>query len=156
MELPVSPPRLQAAFALVEALVALVLLSVALAGSAALLVQAVGHERAAGERSRALRHMASIAEALRSLRRADGQPLQAVTEPDAEPRCPEDPTDCLSEARAAVQIDEWREVIEADLPAGVAAHVAWVPMPSAAYSVTVSWPATGPGPGAAVRLMVQP
>jgi Tfp pilus assembly protein PilV len=156
MELPVSPRRFEGAFALVEALVALILLSVALAGSAALLVQAVGHERAAGERSRALRHMASLAEALRALRRADGQPLQAVTEPEAEPRCVEVPADCLAESLAAGQIAAWRAAIEADLPAGVLAEVAWVPDPSAAYAVSVSWPAAGPGPGAAVRLMVQP
>jgi len=81
--MPLIGTRPHRGFALVEALVALVVLSIALAGGAALLVQAVRYERAAGERSRGLRHVVSLADSLRALQRADGGPLQAVTGPAA-------------------------------------------------------------------------
>jgi len=143
-------------FALVEALVALVLLSVALAVSAILLVQAVRHERAAGERSRALRHATSLADVLRALRRVDGQPLQAVTDPSAVPTCGESAQDCLAESMASRQIGDWQEAVAGDMPAGADAGVSWASGPSAAYSIAVSWPAPGDGPANAVLLRVEP
>jgi prepilin-type N-terminal cleavage/methylation domain-containing protein len=146
----------QPGFALIEALVALVLLAVALAGSAVLLVQAVHHERNAGERSRALRHVASLAEVLRALARADGQPLQAVADPAAVPSCVDYAQDCLAESQARQQIDGWHVAVAGDMPAGVAAEVAWAPDPSAAYAIAVSWPASGGVFDNAVRLLVEP
>jgi type IV pilus modification protein PilV len=143
-------------FALVEALVALVLLSVALAASAILLVQAVRHERAAGERSHALRHASSLADVLRALRRVDGQPLQAVTDPSAVPTCAESAQDCLAESVASRQIDDWQDAVAEDMPAGADASVSWTSGPSGAYSVAVSWPAPGNGPANVVQLLVEP
>lgn len=145
-----------AGFAMVEALVALVLLSVALAGSAILLVQAVRHERAAGERSRALRHAASLADGLRALGRADRQPLQAVTDPGAAASCAVYAEDCLAESRARLHIDRWQAAVSEDMPEGVAAGVSGTPGPSAAYVISVSWPAPGNATGNAVRLLVEP
>ena len=143
-------------FALVEALVALVLLSVALAVSAILLVQAVRHERAAGERSRALRHATSLADVLRAVRRADGQPLQAVTDPSAVPTCAQTAQDCLAESVARRQIAGWLDAVAGDMPAGADAGVSWASGPSAAYSIAVSWPAPGEGPANVVQLRVEP
>ena len=143
-------------FALVEALVALVLLSVALAVSAILLVQAVRHERAAGERSRALRHATSLADVLRALRRVDGQPLQAVTDPSAVPTCAEFAQDCLAESVASRQIDGWQDAVAEDMPVGAYAGVSWRSGPTSAYSVAVSWPAPGNGPANVVQLLVEP
>lgn len=143
-------------FALVEALVALVLLSVALAGSALLLVEAVRHERAAGERSRALRHVASLADALRTLQRSDGEPLQAVTAPGSTPRCADFPRDCEAESEAARLITAWQAEVEADMPSAAVAEVNWLEVSPASYAVSVSWPATGTGRGTAVQLLADP
>ena len=146
----------QSAFALIEALVALVLLSVALGGSAALMVQALREERVAGERSRAVRHVESLAEALRTLRRADGLPLQAVAAPGTPPACSTFPQDCVLDALAAEQLQAWRAAVQTDMPTGTMAEVGWLPDPTAAYVLALSWPAPGHGADAAVRLVVQP
>ena len=148
-------PR-QSAFALIEALVALVLLSVALGGSVVLLVQALRAERLAGERSRAVRHAASLADTLRALRRADGRPLQAVVEPGNTPTCATDPMDCVLDDLAAGELEAWRTAAEADMPAGTAVEVSWLPEPAAGYVVALSWPAQGGGTDDSVRIMVQP
>lgn len=156
--MPVKFQRRTPGFALVEALVALVLLSAALAGSALLLVQALRHERIAGERGIALRHAASLADTLRALRRADRQPLQAVTDPGVPPTCPAYPGDCLLELRAASQIDAWRAALVAELPGESVASVDWLPGPPAAYVLSIAWPSAGnaAGPVAPLRLLVQP
>lgn len=143
-------------FALVEALVALVLLSVALAGSAVLLVQAVRHERAASERSRALRHVASLSDALRALQRADGAPLQALAAPGSTPDCSDSPPDCAAESEAAQLVTDWKVATEDDMPSGAAASVTWLDTPPASYSVSVSWPVPGTGSSPAVLLLVDP
>lgn len=143
-------------FALVEALTALVLLAIVLAGSALLLVQAIGHERSAGERSIALRHATSLAEALRALARSDGRPLQAIADPAAMPDCPASPGDCVAEAQALREVERWREVAAADLPAGAVATVALAAGPPLAYHVALSWPASGPGPRQSVRVLAEP
>jgi len=154
--MPVKGSQRYPGFAVVEALVALVLLSVALAGSAVLLVQAVRHERSAGERGRALRHVASLADALRALQRTDGEPLQAVRDPGSGASCTTHPEDCIAEAEAGQQLEEWRTAVAADMPAGAAAGVQWLPAPGAAYSISVTWPTPGGDPGGAVQLLVDP
>jgi len=154
--MPLIDTRPRHGFALVEALVALVLLSIALAGSAVLLVQAVRHERAAGERSRALRHVASLADALRALQRADGGPLQAVTGPGSPPGCAAFPRDCALESEAAQLISDWRAVTEGDMPSGATAEVNWLDAAPPSYSVSVSWAAPGSGQDTAVQLLVDP
>lgn len=154
--MPLIDVRRRLGFALVEALVALVLLSVALAGSAVLLVQAVRHERAASERSRALRHVASLSDALRALQRADGEPLQALTAPSSTPSCSASPPDCAAESEAAQLVTDWQAVTEDDMPTGATASVTWLETPPASYAVSVSWPAPEAGPGLAVKLLVDP
>ena len=154
--MPLIDARLRRGFALVEALVALVLLSVALAGSAVLLVQAVRHERAASERSRALRHVASLSDALRALQRADGEPLQAVTAPGSASSCSSAPPDCAAESEAAQLVTDWLVATEDDMPTGATASVTWLDTIPASYAVAVSWPAPGGGPGQAVQLLVDP
>ena len=151
-----TPARAQSAFALIEALVALVLLSVALGGGAALLVQAVRAERVAGERNRAVRHVQSLADTLRALRRADGRPLQAIAEPGPPPTCAADASDCVLDALAAARLDAWRNLVGADMPMGTTAEVGWMPEPAAAYVVALTWPAPGHDADPAVRLTVQP
>lgn len=154
--MPLNPARLRRGFALVEALVALVLLFVALAGSAVLLVQAVRHERAAADRSRALRHVASLSDALRALQRADGAPLQALTLPGNPAPCGDSPPDCAAEAEAAALVAAWQGATEDDMPSGATARVTWLDAPSASYAVSVSWPGPGSAGNAAVTLQVAP
>jgi len=154
--MPLIGTRPHRGFALVEALVALVVLSIALAGGAALLVQAVRYERAAGERSRGLRHVVSLADSLRALQRADGGPLQAVTGPGSPPGCAAFPRDCALESEAAQLISDWRAATVGDMPSGAAAEVNWLDAPPSSYSVSVSWPAPGSGQDTAVQLLVDP
>lgn len=154
--MPMMPRHVPRAFALVEALVALTLLSVALAGSAVLAIQAVRHERMAADRGEALRHAASLADALRALARSDQLPLQAVTSPDAEPACPVDPADCVREGLARSQLHDWQRSIQQDLPAGCIASVGWLPAPAQAYLVRLDWPAAGSGQEARLQLVTGP
>lgn len=143
-------------FALVESLVAITLLSAGLAGSAALLVQALRQQRAATYRAIALRQAASLADALRVLRRVDGRPLQAVTSPDAIPTCASAPDDCMLEHSARRQVDEWQAAATALLPTGSTAQVALLPLSATAYLVRLTWPAPGESATASLQLAVEP
>ena len=57
---------------------------------------------------------------------------------------------------AAGELEAWRAAVEADMPAGTAVEVGWLPEPAAGYVVALSWLAQGGGTDYSVRLMVQP
>jgi len=143
-------------FALIESLVAITLLSAGLAGSAALLVQALRQQHAATCRAIALRQASSLAEALRVLRRADGQPLQAVAFPGATPECASTPDDCMVERSAHRHIDLWRAANTVSLPAGNTSRVTVLPTPAVAYLIRLTWPAPGQDAAAVLQLAVEP
>lgn len=145
-----------AGMALVESLVAITLLGVALAGSAALLVRAIAGEREAALRSTALRQANSLADPLRQWLRGHGEPLAAVIEPDAVADCAPPPGACTLEQWVAARIVEWRERALAELPAASSAGVELLQASPPSYRVTLAWPGSEADSFARVELAVEP
>jgi prepilin-type N-terminal cleavage/methylation domain-containing protein len=110
-------------FTLVEALVALVLMLVGLAGAGIVLGRSIQYERESGTRRMAIRLAGSLAEELRAL---DREPAGSI------------PAD-------APALRAWAESAIASLPAGSVARVdlgAGIP---AQYRITIEWPVAGIG-----------
>jgi len=132
-------------FTLTEALVALVILLLGIAGSAALLLQTVRQERESGERRAAIRLAASMADQLRALRRPDGHALLAITGADPAGACADDTASCPAEQAAVRLLSEWAADASFSLPQDVSAIVA-VPDPLIPeYLISIDWPSAGGG-----------
>lgn len=108
--------------ALIEALVACLVLAVALVGFTSCLIGALSAERQAAQRSHALRHAEAAAEHLRLLRGLD--PVR---------RAPQ-----LKNLHSRLQSDAQRH-----LPAGAQASLGEVQPDSQAYRIAFAWPTTG-------------
>ncbi len=110
-------------FTLVEALVALVLMLVGLAGAGIVLGRSIQYERESGTRRMAIRLTGSLAEELRAL---DRDPAGSI------------PAD-------APALRAWTESAIASLPAGSIARVDLEPGVPAQYRITIEWPVAGIG-----------
>ena len=110
-------------FTLVEALVALALMLVGLAGAGIVLGRSIQYERESGTRRMAIRLAGSLAEELRAL---DREPAESI------------PAD-------APALRAWTESAVASLPAGSAARVELAPGMPAQYRITIEWPVAGIG-----------
>ena len=110
-------------FTLVEALVALVLMLVGLAGAGIVLGRSIQYERESGTRRMAIRLAGSLAEELRAL---DREPAGSI------------PAD-------APALRAWTESAIASLPAGSVARVDLEPGVPAQYRITIEWPVAGIG-----------
>lgn len=127
-------------FTLVEALVAVVIMVVGLAGSAALLLKTIAQERESGSRRAALRLAASMADQLRAIRRPDGRAVLAITGIDAADACAGETTSCAAERAAGNFRSLWSAEAAAELPQGGIASVA-VPDPRIPeYLISIDWP----------------
>jgi Tfp pilus assembly protein PilV len=115
--------RNAAGFTLVEALVALALMLVGIAGAGLALGRSVQHERESGNRRMALRLAASLADELRALDR------------DA----------FASLAADAPEIAAWSAAAVAALPAGATARVERDDASPAGYLIRIEWPVAGVG-----------
>jgi prepilin-type N-terminal cleavage/methylation domain-containing protein len=110
-------------FTLVEALVALVLMLVGLAGAGIVLGRSIQYERESGTRRMAIRLAGSLAEELRAL---DREPAGSI------------PAD-------APALRAWTESAIASLPAGSVARVDFAPGIPDRYRITIEWPVAGIG-----------
>jgi prepilin-type N-terminal cleavage/methylation domain-containing protein len=110
-------------FTLVEALVALALMLVGLAGAGIVLGQSIQYERESGTRRTAIRLAGSLAEELRAL---DREPAESI------------PAD-------APALRAWTESAVASLPTGSVARVELAPGVPAQYRITIEWPVAGIG-----------
>jgi prepilin-type N-terminal cleavage/methylation domain-containing protein len=110
-------------FTLVEALVALVLMLVGLAGAGIVLGRSIQYERESGTRRMAIRLAGSLAEELRAL---DREPAGSI------------PADTPA-------LRAWTESAIASLPDGSAARVDLEPGVPAQYRITIEWPVAGIG-----------
>lgn len=110
-------------FTLVEALVALVLMLMGLAGAGIVLGRSIQYERESGTRRMAIRLAGSLAEELRAL---DREPAESI------------PADTPA-------LRAWTESAMASLPAGSAARVELAPGVPAQYRITIEWPVAGIG-----------
>ena len=143
-------------FALLETLVALTLLSSSLAATGILLIQAMQQEREAASRTAAVRLASSLADQLRSLRRSDGRPLQAVTDPAELPACNSAPGDCQLELTAAQALAAWRTSVVASLPEGSTSRLVLLDADAPSYLIQVEWPSPGAVDPSVLRLAVEP
>jgi len=110
-------------FTLVEALVALVLMLMGLAGAGIVLGRSIQYERESGTRRMAIRLAGSLAEELRALDREPAGSLPADTP----------------------ALRAWTESAIASLPADSVARVDLVPGVPAQYQITIEWPVAGIG-----------
>lgn len=110
-------------FTLVEALVALVLMLVGLAGAGLALGRSIQHERESGNRRAALRLAASFADELRALDRD----AFASLEP------------------ASSAIADWSAAVVAALPEGASARVDRDGETPEGYLIMIEWPVAGVG-----------
>ena len=131
-------------YTLAEALVALLLLSAGLLAGAAVVLEALRHERVAAERAAALRTAVSLAEELRASPRPDGRPLLSVTGIDSAEACAEHPPSCPAEAAAAAALEAASRWASRALPAGatVSVEVPATDLPS--YRIQIAWPGGEP------------
>jgi Tfp pilus assembly protein PilV len=110
-------------FALIEVLVALMLMLAGLAGAGIVLLQSVQYERESSHRRAAIRFAGSLAEELRALNRGDGIALAA-------------------DAPASLA---WAATVAAVLPAGSIARVEADESIPVNYLISIEWPVAGVG-----------
>lgn len=115
--------RYSGGFALIEVLVALMLMLAGLAGAGIVLLQSVQYERESSHRRAAIRFAGSLAEELRALNRGDGTALAAD----------------------APAILAWAATVAAVLPAGSIARVEADESIPVNYLISIEWPVAGVG-----------
>lgn len=115
--------RYSGGFALIEVLVALMLMLAGLAGAGIVLLQSVQYERESSHRRAAIRFAGSLAEELRALNRGDGVALAAD----------------------APAILAWAATVAAVLPAGSIARVEADESIPVNYLISIEWPVAGVG-----------
>ena len=122
-------------FSLIEALVALVVLSVGMIGIAALYGQGLGAARTALYRTIAVNLAADMADRIRANRFARA----AYSAPGAPHPCgPGGATACTPAQLAAYDKLAWSALVDGELPGGVGT-VVFTPGTPPAYAITVSW-----------------
>lgn len=144
-----------AGMALIEALVALVLLSAGLGVAAGMTLQTLRHTREAAQRLVAVRLAESLAEELRALRRRDGRAARAAAGEDPAVACADAPESCAVERAVAEAVSEWRRRLAACLPSGVTGNVELPDAAVAAYVIRIEWPQAGVAGSASVALPVE-
>jgi type IV pilus assembly protein PilV len=144
-------------FALTELLIAVVLLVIGLLGNVALLVAGLQAERNAANLATAVALTADLGERIRANR--DAGP-DYVIDPNA-PAPP--PPVCVvaapfaAAARAACDLAEWQQEVNAALP-GADARLTATPVPGTAallYTITLRWVAWGDATGGQYSLQLQ-
>jgi type IV pilus assembly protein PilV len=145
-------------FSIVEALVALVVMSVGMLGIAGLYVSSLKAGRTAILRTQAVNFAADIADRIRANRTAKNAYDTAVTAPCTVPGGGATLAETTARNLAATDTCQWIATIQAVLPAGNAL-IQFVPgnpagMPNN-YVVTVSWQEPGEQQGFSYQLRVQ-
>jgi type IV pilus assembly protein PilV len=132
----------QHGFGLVEALVALVVLSVGMIGIAALYGQGLGAGRTALYRTQAVNLAADMADRIRVNRRGDANYGGAA----ADNGCgPGGATNCTPAQMAAHDLFTWQAQVTALLPGGVGV-VQYAGTTPPTYTIQVTWQEVGLGP----------
>ncbi|CAN5285522.1 type IV pilus modification protein PilV [soil metagenome] len=148
-------PGPQRGFTLIEALVALVVLSIGMLGIAALYVESLSAGRTAIYRTQAVNLAADMADRIRVNPATDGTVAGAYTGGGANQGCTNGSTDCTPADLAAHDVFLWRQAIEALLPNG-AGTIGYDAGPNPdEYTITISWSEVGQADPAAYQLVVQ-
>ena len=144
-----------AGFSLVEALVALVVLSIGMLGIAALHVEGLRSARTALTRTAAVALASDIADRIRANRAAKTEYDAIVTSDDTDANCEPKGAGCTPAALAHHDKALWLGAIEAALPGGtgtIDCDDAEVP---ATYTITISWSEVGSNVPATYTLTIQ-
>ncbi len=155
MRIPDQRRSRHAGFSIVEALVALVVLSIGMLGIAALYVESLRAGRSAIYRTQAVNLASDMADRIRANRNArESYDIQAGDAPPGLQRCaPPDNAVCSPQQLADDDVTRWLTAITEQLPAGPggqATGTVTVTTPAAApqtrqYSIEVSWFEPGEG-----------
>jgi len=146
--------RRNGGFTLVEAMVALIVLSVGLLGIAALYVETLRANRTSLHRTEAVNLATDIADRMRSNR-----PTAAV--PNPYNGCVAPVTACMpaagNNAIATADLAEWSDAIEAQLPGGTAGilYVGATATTPTAYVVNIGWDEVGQDAPATFQLRIE-
>jgi type IV pilus assembly protein PilV len=132
----------QRGFGLIEALVALVVVSVGMIGIAALYGQGLGAGRTAVYRTQAVNLAADMADRIRVNRRGDSDYGGAAADNSCDPG---GDTNCTPAEMAAHDLFTWQAQVAALLPGGVGA-VQYVGTTPPTYTIQVTWQEVGLGP----------
>jgi type IV pilus assembly protein PilV len=144
-----------AGFSLVEALVALVVLSIGMLGIAALHVEGLRSARTALTRTGAVTLAADIADRIRANRAAKTEYEAVVTSADTDANCEPKGAGCTPAELAHHDKALWLGAIETALPGGtgtIDCDDAAVP---ATYTITISWSEVGANVPATYTLTIQ-
>jgi type IV pilus assembly protein PilV len=144
-----------AGFSLVEALVALVVLSIGMLGIAALHVEGLRSARTALTRTTAVTLAADIADRIRANRAAKTEYDAVVTSADTDANCEPKGAGCTPAELAHHDKALWLGAIETALPGGtgtIDCDDAAVP---ATYTITISWSEVGANVPATYTLTIQ-
>ena len=144
-----------AGFSLVEALVALVVLSIGMLGIAALHVEGLRSARTALTRTTAVTLAADIADRIRANRAAKTEYEAVVTSADTDANCEPKGAGCTPAELAHHDKALWLGAIETALPGGtgtIDCDDAAVP---ATYTITISWSEVGANVPATYTLTIQ-
>src|SRR5512134_949404 len=132
----------QHGFGLIEALVALVVVSVGMIGIAALYGQGLGAGRTALYRTQAVNLAADMADRIRVNRRGDAAYGGGAADNGCDPG---GDTNCTPAAMAAHDLFTWQAQVTALLPGGVGV-VQYAGTTPPTYTIQVTWEEVGLGP----------
>jgi type IV pilus assembly protein PilV len=137
-----SPHRSQVGFSLIEAMVALVVVSVGMIGIASLYGQGLSAGRTALYRTQAVNLVADMADRIRVNRRGGAAYGGAAANMGCEPPAA---VNCTPAQMAAHDLWTWTNQVQQQLPNGVGV-VQFTGTSPATYTITVTWEETGLGP----------
>jgi type IV pilus assembly protein PilV len=140
MSTPFRPFRLhQTGFSLVEALVALVVLSIGLLGIAALHIESLRSGRTAITRTQAVTLASDMADRIRANRSAREAYNVTVTSQDTNVNCNPGGSGCTPAQLARHDKALWTAALEDALPGAVGTVVCDPGTAPATYTITISW-----------------
>lgn len=147
--------RIARGFSLIEALVALIVLSVGMLGIAALYVESLRSNRTALLRTQAVMLASDMADRIRANRGGDANYEAAVDRDDTNAACESGGAGCTASELAQHDVAEWLGILEDSLPGGTGTIDFDNSTTPSSYTITVSWTETGVADLLTYRLRIQ-
>lgn len=142
-------------FSLVEALVALLVLSIGMLGIAALYVESLRSGRTALLRTQAVTLASDMADRIRANRQGRDAYQATVTSADTNAECSPGGTGCATDALAKHDKAAWLGAIEAALPGATGTIDVDTTTTPATYTIVVSWTEAGQKDSSTYQLRFQ-
>lgn len=155
MHYSIASRRHAGGFSLVEALVALLVLSIGMLGIAALYVESLRSGRTALLRTQAVTLASDMADRIRANRQGRDAYQQTVTSADTNAECSPGGTGCTTDALAKHDKAVWLGAIEAALPGATGTINVDTTTTPATYTIVVSWAEPGQTDSSTYQLRFQ-